>query len=281
MGTKQRKNAKKDDTAPADQAGEVKSDVGEQLERALSALYSNKRYMTTLYVQWRTQLLRMSYIIMLVILHQLQQPTTSCLKEIKVCVVCRGEISRRIIVDVTSNLLHRIIIIQEFNEIRKNSMEEPYSGFQATLMVLNDSLVEILGLVCGICLTLCLSSPKMNFQDFTTVPFRISCSCIPTLVYFYHFEKQYLGCLDDSDYDTLMKHRQAQAGGDGLDAIEKQKRGFPIIIVFHLITTLALYFMQFQARSMDENIYKMLKLKEELTEARQGSKKDESSKKGD
>ena len=84
MGTKQRKNVKKDDKAPADQAGEVKPDVGEQLDRALLALERNERAMTTLYVQWRTQLLRMSYLIMLVIMHQLQQPTTLCLKEIKV-----------------------------------------------------------------------------------------------------------------------------------------------------------------------------------------------------
>jgi len=113
----------------------------------------------------------------------------------------------------------------------------------------------------------------MNFQDFTTIPFRISCVCLPLLVYFYHFEKQFVGCLDDADHDTLVKHRQAQADGNGIDPAEKEKRGFPIIIVFHLVTTLALYFMQYQARQTDENIYKMLKLKEELVEARKGSAK--------
>lgn len=87
MGTKQRKNAttKNDETAPADQAGEVISDVGHQLDRALATLQRNKMAMTTLYVQWRSQLLKMSYLIMLVIMHQLQKPTTLCMKEIKVC----------------------------------------------------------------------------------------------------------------------------------------------------------------------------------------------------
>lgn len=140
-------------------------------------------------------------------------------------------------------------------------------------MVLNDSIVEILGLVSGICLILCLRSPVLNFKDFSTIPFRISCVCIPTMAYYYHYEKQYMGCLDDQDYDTLVKHRQAEMDGDGIDPAEKTKRGFPIVLIFHLVTTLALYFMQYQAQKMDSNIFKMLALKDELTEARRGSKK--------
>ncbi|CAJ1959118.1 unnamed protein product [Cylindrotheca closterium] len=248
MGTKQRKNAKKDATTePADKAGEVKPDVGEQLDRALEALMSGKRGMITLYVQWRQQLLRMGYLVMLAIMHQLQKPTTLCLKEIK-----------------------------EWNEIRKNSSEEPYSGLQATFMVLEDSIVEILGLICGICLILCLQSPVLNFKDFSTIYFRISCLGIPVIVYLYHYEKQYLGCLDDQDYDALVQSRRQAAemdGGDGIDPAEKEKRGFPIILIYHVITTLALYFMKYQSEKTDKNIFELLHLKDELTEARKGSKK--------
>jgi hypothetical protein len=89
MGPKQRKNAIK---MQENETDEKVVDVGEQLDRALAALESNRRAMLTLYVQWRTQLLRMSSIVMLVILYQLQEPTTSCLKEIKVRVGVGGEL---------------------------------------------------------------------------------------------------------------------------------------------------------------------------------------------
>jgi hypothetical protein len=88
MGPKQRKNAIKKQENETDE----KVDVGEQLDRALAALESNRRAMLTLYVQWRSQLLRMSSIVMLVILYQLQEPTTSCLKEIKVRVGVGGKL---------------------------------------------------------------------------------------------------------------------------------------------------------------------------------------------
>lgn len=81
MGPKQRKNASKKQENKTDEKG----DVGVELEKALEALERNRRAMLTLYVQWRQQLLRMSTIVMLVVLYQLHEPTTSCVKEIKVC----------------------------------------------------------------------------------------------------------------------------------------------------------------------------------------------------
>jgi hypothetical protein len=88
MGPTQRKNAIKKQENKTDE----KVDVGEQVDRALAALASNSRAMLTLYVQWRTQLLRMSSIVLLVILYQLQEPTTSCMKEIKVRVGVGGKL---------------------------------------------------------------------------------------------------------------------------------------------------------------------------------------------
>lgn len=138
-------------------------------------------------------------------------------------------------------------------------MEEAVAGWQAAIMVLNDSIVELLSLICGLCLILCLNKP-INYRDFETASFRTSCICIPLIVFQYHGSKQNLGCLDD----TMMQHVKGTADEAPV------KRGFPVILVFHTVTTLALYFMQYQARKMDENVRIMLKLKEELTEARKG-----------
>ena len=58
---------------------------------------------------------------------------------------------------------------------------------------------------------------------------------------------------------------------------ERRDRPFPIIIVFHTIVSLCLFFMQYHSKRMDENIQTLLKLKEKLTEQRQklSSKKKE------
>eukprot|EP00980_Cylindrotheca_fusiformis_P005801 scaffold1223_cov119-Cylindrotheca_fusiformis.AAC.4 len=108
MGPKQRKNVafaaskKQEEDNPMN---EKKQDVAVELDKALKALEESRRAMLTLYVEWRTQLLRTSIIVMLVILYQLREPSTYCVKEIK-----------------------------QWNEIRKNSMEEPFTGWQALLL---------------------------------------------------------------------------------------------------------------------------------------------------
>jgi hypothetical protein len=82
MGPKQRKAAA---VKNQDDKSNENVDVGEQLDKALAALGRNRIAMLTLYVQWRSQLLRLSYAVMMVIFHQLQGPTTTCIKQIKVC----------------------------------------------------------------------------------------------------------------------------------------------------------------------------------------------------
>eukprot|EP00980_Cylindrotheca_fusiformis_P005800 scaffold1223_cov119-Cylindrotheca_fusiformis.AAC.3 len=78
-----------------------------------------------------------------------------------------------------------------------------------------------------------------------------------------------MGCLNDDD--EMMQHVVSANNNDNNNNIEEPtKRGFPVILVYHTVVTLALFFMQYQARKMDGNLRMMFKLKEELTEARKG-----------
>ena len=56
----------------------------EQLDRAEQAVSSNRASVLELHSNWRTSLLRMSYIVIVVTLHQAQMPSADCMKEIKV-----------------------------------------------------------------------------------------------------------------------------------------------------------------------------------------------------
>jgi hypothetical protein len=55
-----------------------------QLNRAQEAVERNHAATQTLHVQWRTQLLRMAYLVMIVTLHMAQAPSSTCIKDIKV-----------------------------------------------------------------------------------------------------------------------------------------------------------------------------------------------------
>jgi hypothetical protein len=73
--------------APAVAAKDGKLTLDEQLDRALTSIDQNQQTALTLHLQWRTHLLRMTYIVMIVSLHQVQMPSSACLNEIKVCTV--------------------------------------------------------------------------------------------------------------------------------------------------------------------------------------------------
>lgn len=132
-------------------------------------------------------------------------------------------------------------------------MEEPMSGFQAFVAVLNDSVAELLSLFCTAFLLWCLSLPMAN-KDFSSLPYRLSCVCIPLIVSMY-FSKKEVGCISDESFQHTIE-----------DAPERPARGFPVILIFHTIVSLSLWFMQYQVGQHDQNIEIVKKLKKDLME---------------
>ena len=70
-------------TAAAAVAGDA-DELTDQLNRAQEAVERNHAATQTLHAQWRTQLLRMAYLVMIVTLHIAQAPSSTCIKDIKV-----------------------------------------------------------------------------------------------------------------------------------------------------------------------------------------------------
>jgi len=68
---------------------ETQADEGsltDHLDRAEAAVERNHASTLELHGQWRTQLLRMSYLVMVVTLHIAQTPSRACIMDIKVSV---------------------------------------------------------------------------------------------------------------------------------------------------------------------------------------------------
>lgn len=70
---------------PASKNGKVV--LEEEISRAEAAIERNHAAIVELHQQWRTQLLRMSYLVIVVTLHIAQGPSSACIKDIKVCVM--------------------------------------------------------------------------------------------------------------------------------------------------------------------------------------------------
>jgi hypothetical protein len=137
-------------------------------------------------------------------------------------------------------------------------MEEPVNGFQAMIAILYDSAVEILGIICSASIAWCLSLPMDN-ADFSSMPYKMSTVCIPIIVSLYFNDKK-VGCLEEEARQFLE------------EPSEDQPRGFPVVLIFHAIVTISLWFMHYQVQQNEKNSEMVMKLKKDLKEARETKK---------
>lgn len=132
---KQRKKTDKSSTEVASGGREEKNFLSEQLSRAMTAVEKNQQTALQLHRQWRTQLLRMSYIVIIVTLHLAQAPSTSCIKEIKVWVETYIEDEQKQFQLLQSNYVwirHLFALFELKNAICGVAMERSSNEFDAS-----------------------------------------------------------------------------------------------------------------------------------------------------
>jgi len=165
--------------------------------------------------------------------------------------------------------------------------------------VLNDTFCEFLGFVMGIFLTLFLTQqydsamvtlvnassntaplPVTDDSFITNKLYMISTGLVPPMVnlYFVHNKKK----TAQSAPSCLDAFPLAQVGGaiwERHAATNATVRGFPVVIVFHLIATGSCWFMDMQHKQHNKNIIALEKLRRELTQKAPQPKTTTSSKK--
>jgi hypothetical protein len=234
--------------------------IEEQLDKALTALSNNRQSSFKLFRAWRAQLFRLSVLVFVVVLSMVYRPSKACLQQ-----------------------------INAYNERlggEPQDDEHEISFVEAMKYVLEDSLMETLAVACGMCLVLMLydvappgppssSAVGNNWgDDFASTAYRLSCSLIPGIItlYYQNHARPYGQCLPGDMTTAESQSTTKEEDGDG---VKQPGRSFPIIIVFHLITSLALWFMKYQMKQHQSAVDKVLKLKHNLVEQerRQGKGK--------
>jgi hypothetical protein len=160
-GAKQRRG-KKESTTTGDST--TNPTIEAQIAQAQAAVEKSEAQTSALHQQWRTYLLRLSFLLILLAMHQMQGPTAACVKDIK-----------------TYNAML--------------AAEEKLSGGQTTLLVLTDALPYLLGIVMAgsLAFFLILEEPG----DFSNPRYLLANACMPPLLGLHFMRKDTASCLAD------------------------------------------------------------------------------------
>jgi len=200
----------------------------ESLNRARVALDSSQKQMYTLHKAWRSQLQRITVMVLVVILIQVKTPISVCSQDIK-----------------------------DWNIKFKNDNDDEstlYIGFwDAVYYCFADSLMESMQILCCMSLIWLMYLP-LNGDDFSSIPFRLAIAFVPIIISNYHCNST-LECL---------KNLQNSITDDNNVTTDSSPRPFPIMVIFLAIGLSPLFFMKYQQRQQDENIQKIDKLRANL-----------------
>jgi len=221
----------------------------EQLDRAAASLAQNAEQMALLHGQWRTYLTGLSYLVVLLSFHQFQSTSSACLFDIKA--------------------VNKQAVLEEDFRI---------PGMHATALVLKDAAAIILGIIMAAAICLWLRV-KEGGDDFSHPFYMTAQSCVlPILgiVYFHTFNKQTASCLEASGLTESGSGDVIRRILDGIElpsTTNPTKSGWPVVLVFHVIVTLSVWFMKKQQTELRKNEMAVQELRDELKQATEAKKK--------
>lgn len=216
---------------------EERISLGESLERALNALEASQQHMLSLHRSWRSQLLRMIVLVLVLVLKQASIPSSDCIVRV-------NEWNERITNDSVGS-----------TDIDENNISPLFIGhWEAGKYCIADSLMEISGVLCCLSLIWLLCQP-LTGDDFTCLPFRSSIFFVPLIVGSY-YQKPIVNCLGD------LASNNGGIENEGADP--GKPRTFPVVLIMLLVCFGSLYAMQYQQKQQTENIQKVEKLREDL-----------------
>lgn len=136
-------------------------ELKEHIRRAEAAVQKNKFTSEYLQATWRRQLLNMSYMLILISLHQTQGLVGSCLKDIKAW----------------------------------NEQDVKIGGMEAIAIVLHDAAEYLLSVVLSVALTIFLM-PLQAPNRFSATSYVFANACIPAILSIY-LQRKTRGCIED------------------------------------------------------------------------------------
>jgi hypothetical protein len=206
-------------------------DLNEQLEKAMRTVVSNKAATETLHENWRSYLLHIAVLVIVMSFVQVQTPISACLKDIKAV-----------------------------NRQTNNGATAMISWKEAIGFVLQDTLCEWIGICLAASLAYFLLSKRPHDDTgvkwSAAMPYVISSALIPIQLSTYFQTKELAGgCLRDGSSSNE----------------EGRAPNFPVAVIFHVICTAAYFFMKYGIDKCMDNIEMVNDLMQKLEQAKSTS----------
>ena len=180
--------------------------------------------------------------------------------------------SVRSLISYVSFVCCRVIDPQQFN---RENPELSVPGTRVISIILYDSVVEILSIACAVFLVWCLRLPN-DGSDFSSLAYRLSCITLPMIISLHFHKKSGAGVTTSTvaapHGNSCVLDMLQQGGNDTTTTFQSTEaavtRHFPVILVFHTVVSISLWFMQYQNQQHAKNMEMVKKLKRDLTEAK-------------
>jgi hypothetical protein len=217
----------------------------EQLDRAMIAVTTGHEQTLKLHHAWRSQIQRISILVLVVIMTQVTAPGSLCMSSIR-------------------NWNTKMETLQHHHHYNMNvAAINIISTSQTISLMVKDSIMEGMSFFCSLCLLLWVSTitPAMEFSNLF---FRVASTLLPLIVVTYS-QDQTMGCLRHFADDTPFLDNDKE---DTEADMVYPSRAFPVVLVFYLVVTLSIGAMKIQRTKGEENIQKIQKLQQDLLQSK-------------
>eukprot|EP00535_Pseudo-nitzschia_heimii_P010190 CAMPEP_0197183946 /NCGR_PEP_ID=MMETSP1423-20130617/8841_1 /TAXON_ID=476441 /ORGANISM="Pseudo-nitzschia heimii, Strain UNC1101" /LENGTH=241 /DNA_ID=CAMNT_0042634633 /DNA_START=66 /DNA_END=788 /DNA_ORIENTATION=+ len=205
--------------------------MNESVERAQIAVETSQRQMLSLHRAWRSQLLRMSFLVLMLVLKQASKPSYDCMEKIK-------------------EWNGRIVGTESFGGSSDGNNSLFITQWEAAKYCISDSLMEIFSVLCCLSFIWLLYQPLQG-NDFSSRPFRFVAFSVPLIIASYH-RNPTLGCIGDLDGKN-------NGGIENVGVAYGKPRSFPVVLILLLVGFVSLYIMDNQQRQQRDNVEKVEK----------------------
>lgn len=197
----------------------------EQVARAELVVHKNKAASDTLHGQWKALLLQLSFLLSFIGFQQLQTRVSPCLKDIK-----------------------------RFNNHQAEMMQDGIASTDAIRIVLLDSIHCVISLAMTFCLIYFVSSRRHQSRArfSTSFSYMAANACAPILLALNFLQaRDQFG--DTSCIADLLNRAKLSPDSQAVDHHHRSVP-FPVVLIFHIIVTACVWFMDVQAAQHEKNI---------------------------
>jgi hypothetical protein len=205
----------------------------EQVSRAELVVHKNKAASDTLHGQWKTHLLHLSFLLSFIGLQQLQTRVSPCLKDIK-----------------------------RFNSHQRAMMQDGITSADTLRIALLDSIQCLTALAMTFFLIFFVSSRRHQSRArfSSSFSYMAANACVPILLAL-NFRQ---GRDQPGDISCIVDLLNRVGLSAETDDQHHRSTPFPVVLIFHVIVTACVWFMDVQAVQHEKNIQLVEKLRTDL-----------------